>query len=372
MAWAPGDPHARLRLVLAYAARGIPVVSLHHPVVRRSAARGLAEVGCSCDDPRCALVAKHPMTPLGVADATTDPARLAWWWRRFPEANVGLATGWRFDVLDVDGPESGDSARWLAVTQVLGMRGPLVRTGGDGWHFYLAPTGMRDPRVRGLARVHWRGRGGWVVAPPSRHPSGGVYAWIRGLDAAPPQAPASLRGRLEPAPPPPPAGAGGAPSGNPRPDGAPTVVDGRVPQASAVEVGGDRVGRAAARVAAGLSARAVVGPAPAEPAAEGGRAILERWLGEVAHAPKGERGHTLYRAGLRLFSLAAGGVLDRGEVESGLLAAAETSRLLTEEPWQTRRTLALAERVGTACPAGLPAGAVGAPAAPTPSTDRGA
>jgi Bifunctional DNA primase/polymerase, N-terminal len=361
MGWPPGDDQERLRQALAYAARGIPVLPLHRPVVRRpAAARGLVEVGCSCGDRDCAAIGKHPMTPLGAAEATTDPGRLAWWWRRHPGANVGLATGWLFDVLDVDGPESGDTARWSAVAQVLGRRGPLVRTGGDGWHFYLAPTGMHDPRVRGLAKLHWRGRGGWVVAPPSRHASGGVYLWVRGLDAPLPEVPVSLRGRLESAPPSLPASVTiGGPPGQRRPDGAPAMARGRVPSARTVQLAADP------------SVRAAVDPAAVEPVGGGGRAILERWLAEVSRAPKGERGHTLYRAGLRLFSLAAGGVLDRGEVEAGLLAAAERSCLLIEEPWQTRRTLALAERVGIACPAVLPAEADATPP-PTPRTDRGA
>ncbi|HEY2957216.1 MAG TPA: bifunctional DNA primase/polymerase [Actinomycetota bacterium] len=210
MAW--GDGEARLRQALAYAARGIPVLPLHHPVLWRSPVeRSLVEVGCSCGDPGCGAVGGHPMTALGAAAATTDPRRLAWWWRRFPEANVGLATGWVFDVLDVDGPHGGDAGRWSAVAQVLGGRGPLVRTGGDGWQFYLAPTGMHGVRVRGLARLGWRGRGGWVAAPPSRHPSGGVYRWVRGLDAPLPAPPPSLRARLESRPPSPPAGA--APAG---------------------------------------------------------------------------------------------------------------------------------------------------------------
>jgi hypothetical protein len=45
----------------------------------------------------------------------------------------------------------------------------------------------------------------------------------------------------------------------------------------------------------------------------------------------------LYQAGIRLYSLVAGGVLAHDEVEAGLLAAATTSRLLVEEPAQTRR-----------------------------------
>jgi hypothetical protein len=60
--------------------------------------------------------------------------------------------------------------------------GPLVRTGGGGWHFYLAPTGLGNNRPRDLEHVDWRGRGGYVVAPPSRHASGHPYEWIPGRD----------------------------------------------------------------------------------------------------------------------------------------------------------------------------------------------
>jgi hypothetical protein len=49
-------------------------------------------------------------------------------------------------------------------------------------------------------------------------------------------------------------------------------------------------------------------------------------------------------AATHFYSLVAGGVLGRDEVEAGLLTAAETSRLLVEEPTQTRRTLASAKR----------------------------
>lgn len=363
MAWVPGDEE-RLRQALAYAARGIPVLPLHHPVVRQAvAARDRFSTCCSCGNPACQAVGKHPATATGVEDATTDPARLAWWWRRYPEANIGLATGWVFDVLDVDGPESGDSVRWSAVSQLLGLRGPLARTGGDGWHFYLAPTGLRDPGVRGLAKVEWRGHGGWVVAPPSRHASGGFYAWVRDLAAPLPAVPPSLRRRLLTSPPTSRAGLererAGADPGRP---------DVHLPQHEGPPVS-DEV--AAVQVDPEMSGHPGVDHVNGD---AGGRAIFERWLVEVARAPRGERGHTLYRAGLRLFSLAAGGALDHREVEAGLLAAAEAAGLLTEEPSQTRRTLALADRVGSACPAHLPTvdGELAVQVPPTARPDRGA
>jgi hypothetical protein len=82
---------------------------------------------------------------------------------------------------------------------------------------------------------------------------------------------------------------------------------------------------------------------------------LEARLSEVARAPKGDRNRTLYAAGLRLFSLVAGGVLAHEQVEAGLLAAAERSGLLHEEPTQTRNTVWSAEKIAKHRPAGVPA-----------------
>ena len=226
MAW--GDGEARLRQALAYAARGIPVLPLHHPVLWRSPVeRSLVEVGCSCGDPGCGAVGGHPMTALGAAAATTDPRRLAWWWRRFPEANVGLATGWVFDVLDVDAMqlmcrvELAGEAFYEGIAAGVGNdeAAELFRRNGREERKHAErmgravelKLGTHGVRVRGLARLGWRGRGGWVAAPPSRHPSGGVYRWVRGLDAPLPAPPPSLRARLESRPPSPPAGA--APAG---------------------------------------------------------------------------------------------------------------------------------------------------------------
>jgi Bifunctional DNA primase/polymerase, N-terminal len=190
----PRIPYAgeRFLAALGCAHRGIPVVPLHHPVV----AGQPPVVACSCQEPGCPRAGAHPIAGEGAADATIDPLRISWWWRRFPAANLGLASGVGFDVLVVHGSE-GDAFRWSVVAAALRAGGPLVRTGGDGWHFYFAPTGAPSQRPHGLARMEWRGFGGWVVAPPSRHASGAVSAWVRGLDTPLPDAPAAVRERLE-------------------------------------------------------------------------------------------------------------------------------------------------------------------------------
>jgi hypothetical protein len=287
-----------LNAALDYAARGVPVLPVHRPVIRPG-----RQVACSCGDPACGSIGKHPITTHGLHDASTNREQVQWWWRRFPQANIGLATGHRFDVLDIDGPTGERSMARLSAKHPFGPPGPLVRTGRGGWHVYLAPTGLGNPKPRDLEKVDWRGRGGFVLAPPSRHVTGRRYRWVRDLDTPIPPVPPALRARLErPAPAQP---------------AYPTVR-------------------------------------PSTPGHPYGQRALETRLAEVARAPKGDRNRTLYTAGLRLFSLVAGGVLERSQVEAGLLAAAERSGLLREEPAQTRNTILSAEQIGKQHPAGVP------------------
>jgi Bifunctional DNA primase/polymerase, N-terminal len=186
------------------------VLPLHHPVAHLDSARDLGDgrilaprywTGCSCGDRACGQVGKHPLgalVPHGLKEATTNRARVLAWWTRHPLANIGLATGHHFDVLDVDGPHGEQAIRALAAEHGLVSSGPLVRTGG-GWHYYLAPTGLGNVHPQGLAHVDWRGRGGYVVAPPSRHHSGLAYQFLPGrdLDAPLAEAPAVLLARLQ-------------------------------------------------------------------------------------------------------------------------------------------------------------------------------
>jgi hypothetical protein len=144
-----------------------------------------ARTACSCRDLGCGQPAKHPigaLVPHGVKDATTNRARVLAWWTRHPQAKIGLATGYLFDVRDVDGPAGAQAIRTLAAEHGVSSSGPLVRTGGGGWHLYLAPTGLGNVRPQDLEHVDWRGRGGYVVAPPSRHASGHpTSGWPAGI-----------------------------------------------------------------------------------------------------------------------------------------------------------------------------------------------
>ncbi len=169
---------------LAYAEQAIPVVPLHHPATSGSRWRQRwSTIGCSCGQPNCAQPSEHPLTGGGLAEATTDSAQVRAWWQRYPEANVGLATGVAFDVLDLDAA-TGRTA-FCRLEALAAPTGPVARTGSGRWHFYTVATGLTDsviPRAANIANpVVWHGRGGWVVAAPSRHVSGALTRWLRAL-----------------------------------------------------------------------------------------------------------------------------------------------------------------------------------------------
>jgi hypothetical protein len=107
------------------------------------------------------------------------------WYRRWPEANVGIVTGVvsGLVVVDIDARHGGHES----LAQLEDLQGLLrdtveAATGGGGRHLYYAhPDGGLHPnRVAMHPGIDLRGDGGCVVAPPSMHPSGRRYAWARG------------------------------------------------------------------------------------------------------------------------------------------------------------------------------------------------
>jgi hypothetical protein len=138
--------------------------------------------GCTCFRTDCGSVGKHPKTKHGVLDATTDIPAIEKWWTQWPDANVGLATGDGFFVLDVDPRHGGDDSL-LGLELKHGKLPDTVEciTGGNGRHIYFAydnTAAQVDNSVGRVARgVDVRGNNGYVLLPPSNHQSGRRYRW---------------------------------------------------------------------------------------------------------------------------------------------------------------------------------------------------
>jgi hypothetical protein len=118
----------------------------------------------------------------GLWDASTDTDTVAAWWAAEQWANIGLRTGDRFDVADLDVKPGVDGlASFNELCETSGTRPRVlasVQTASGGRHLYVSPTGRGN--FAGLRPgFDWRGKGGYVVAPPSRlAPDGARYAWV--------------------------------------------------------------------------------------------------------------------------------------------------------------------------------------------------
>ena len=165
MSAANQTPDKPVDWALAYAKRGWHVLALH----------STREGCCSCGKKDCASAAKHPRTRRGEKDASTDLNQIRVWWNRWPDANIGIATGpSKLVILDVDGKEGIDLYRKLAADRTETL---CAKTGRpDGFHLYYEGTGIPSSQVKG-EHLDVRGTTGYVVARGSVHANGTVYTF---------------------------------------------------------------------------------------------------------------------------------------------------------------------------------------------------
>ena len=143
-----------------------------HAAALQLAQQGLAVFPCQ---PR----GKEPACDTGLHAATTDAECINRWWCAVPDLNIGVATGMvsGIFVLDIDG-EDGEGS----LLRLEGEHGALPPTveviTGKGRHCYFRTHGLIHNSVGQIGiGLDIRGDGGYVIAPPSVHPSGRAYTW---------------------------------------------------------------------------------------------------------------------------------------------------------------------------------------------------
>jgi hypothetical protein len=142
---------------------------------------------CACGEADWQHPGKHPLgklAPNGRNDATTDPKIIKGWWKRYPSANVGIATGSESGlvVVDIDPRNSGNESKKKLERLGNFSYTITVHTGGGGEHIYLQHPGhgqkiKSKSELGGFPGIDQKGDGGYIVAPPSNHISGDKYTW---------------------------------------------------------------------------------------------------------------------------------------------------------------------------------------------------
>jgi putative DNA primase/helicase len=152
---------------------------------------------CACSTPDCRDAGKHPLGKLarnGFKDATTDAATIRRWWRCFPLANIGIATGpSKLLVIDLDvKPDKGKDGRraWQALKAQHGDPGETLTqiTPSDSQHLVFDRSNFKEYIKSSDSKdgLDVRADGGYIVAKPSIGANGKRYAFQRGdVDIAP-------------------------------------------------------------------------------------------------------------------------------------------------------------------------------------------
>ncbi|MCP3464477.1 bifunctional DNA primase/polymerase [Bradyrhizobium sp. CCGUVB23] len=253
-----------LAAALDYAARRLPVF----PIVPRG---------------------KTPAVARGFYAATTNPATIRRYWTD-PDRNIGIPTGassgaW---VLDIDGDEGAVSLRDLEVRYgaIPKTRSVITSRGRHLWFAY--PGAIPSSAARIGDGLDVRADGGYVVAPPSVHESGHIYAFE---DAQTPlvEAPAWL------------------------------IIAARTKPIRSIS----EAALATIRPIGNTSGRAY------------GQAALRDETAILAATPRGSRNHALNKAAFNLFRLVAGGELTEAEVVESLRQACLANGLAQDDGWNS-------------------------------------
>lgn len=142
--------------------------------------------GCACpDNKNCKDAGKHPVLKRGLKEATRDEQKISEWFgvNAVGPRNLGIVTGEisGLTVIDVDIADGkGGAESWHEATKNHGEPNTLMaQTGSGGMHVLFKYNSSLKTTSNVLGKgVDVRNNGGYIVAAPSRHRSGGSYSWL--------------------------------------------------------------------------------------------------------------------------------------------------------------------------------------------------
>lgn len=105
------------------------------------------------------------------------------WWKRWPDANIGIVTGKvsGISVIDIDNPEAA-AAIEDCLPENLETPSCLTPRGGKHLYFEYNENVTTISNAGGIKGLDARGDGGYIVAPPSVNGNGKSYSWIISIE----------------------------------------------------------------------------------------------------------------------------------------------------------------------------------------------
>ena len=155
-----------------------------------------ADGRCTCGKPHSdpKEIGKHPASPNGQKDATTDLAQIQCWWTQNPNYNIGvMCQSSGFFAIDID-PRSGGDDSFItleeraegsiiptveAITGEYTVKGRVVRGRHLIYRCNPNESFMKNLDKSGLKGIDIKWNG-YIVLTPSRHFSGVKYEWAPG------------------------------------------------------------------------------------------------------------------------------------------------------------------------------------------------
>ena len=134
---------------------------------------------CTCNNPNCTNIGKHPATPDGFKSASKDIERVKKLWAGRQGLNVGIATGKPSGIFVVD-IDSAEGEKGL--NELCNIPETLTVKTGKGKHIFFKYPNKEVITKKGILEgVDVRGDGGYVAGAGSIHSSGHIYDFINPL-----------------------------------------------------------------------------------------------------------------------------------------------------------------------------------------------
>jgi len=167
-AWVMGN---LVEFAVEYLRRGLSVIAVCGIVAHKHRDPDTGEWVPCLDPGKVPLVRWKP-----YQERLPTEAEVRTWWRRDPDANIGMVTGRlsKVVVVDLDGELANRTAQQFGYGN--GPHSFTGRVGGVHRFFAYRPD---EPGnfAKKMGGIDYRGEGGYVVLPPSRHALGRSYVW---------------------------------------------------------------------------------------------------------------------------------------------------------------------------------------------------